>query len=127
MDKEVQRSEIQSPATEFPEKSDPKTFSDSKVDQVSSNDTNREEVVVTEKKPWWHVFLEAGSAPQIISAAALAIALGMIISTQVDNIPTSAAVLVGIPGVLWLRALKAVGMSFRSLPRTRLPSNYISI
>lgn len=112
MEKQTQRSEIQSP-DRVSEIYEPKNTSfEPKVNQVSSNDTTRDADISNEKKPWWNTFLVPGSAAQIVSAAALAIALGMIITTQVDNIPQSAVVLVGIPGVLWLRALKAVGMFF---------------
>lgn len=65
---------------------------------------------VTPKKAWYHSFLVFGSAAQIVTAAVLAIAIGLIVSTQADNVPTSAVELVHIPGDLWLRALKAVGM-----------------
>ncbi|KAI9051447.1 hypothetical protein LZ554_004493 [Drepanopeziza brunnea f. sp. 'monogermtubi'] len=61
-----------------------------------------------ENRPWWSSIKEPGSAPQIVVAALLAIALGVTISETVDDIPTSARVLVGIPGTLWLRALRAV-------------------
>ncbi|KAF9775727.1 hypothetical protein IL306_006145 [Fusarium sp. DS 682] len=76
----------------------------------SSNDTphdHAEEEIV--KKPWWHGFKEPGSALQIIVAALLAIAIGVVIATQVDDIPEAVPVIVGIIGNMWLRALKAVG------------------
>jgi hypothetical protein len=60
---------------------------------------------------WYRVFFEPGSAVQIICAAALAIVIGMIVNVTVDEVPTAAVALVGIPGRLWLRALQAVGMS----------------
>jgi len=60
------------------------------------------------KKPWWHTFFVAGSVAQIIVAAVLAVAIGVAVSYSVDNIPKAATVLVGIPGRLWLRALRAV-------------------
>lgn len=66
--------------------------------------TQTEEV----KKPWWHNVFEAGSVSQIIIAAVLAVAIGIAVSYSVDNIPKAAIVLVGIPGRLWLRALRAV-------------------
>lgn len=59
----------------------------------------------------WRVTKTPGSAIQIVIAAALAIAIGMAVTSTVDDIPEAAGVLVGIPGVLWLRALKAVGTS----------------
>lgn len=62
----------------------------------------------------WRVTKTPGSAIQIVIAAALAIAIGMAVTTTVDDIPEAAGVLVGIPGTLWLRALKAVGMYTRS-------------
>ncbi|KAF4981313.1 hypothetical protein FZEAL_2846 [Fusarium zealandicum] len=60
------------------------------------------------KRPWWHSFKEPGSAPQIIVAALLAIAIGLIVVTQVDEVPEAARVIISIPGDLWLRSLKAV-------------------
>ncbi|KAM0561116.1 hypothetical protein ACHAPJ_003619 [Fusarium lateritium] len=75
----------------------------------SSNDIPRdhvEEEVV--KKPWWHSIKEPGSALQIISAALLAIAIGVVVATQADSVPDAAIVIIGIPGNMWLRALKAV-------------------
>lgn len=59
-------------------------------------------------------FMTPGSALQIITAAVLGIAIGLIVSTQVDNVPEAAIEILNIPGDLWLRALKAVGKS--SLP-----------
>ncbi|SPO05609.1 related to excitatory amino acid transporter [Cephalotrichum gorgonifer] len=56
----------------------------------------------------WRLTKTPGSAIQIVIAAVLAIAIGMIVTSTVDDIPEAATVLVGIPGVLWLRALKAV-------------------
>lgn len=63
------------------------------------------------KKPWWHSIKEPGSALQIIAAALLAIAIGLIVTTQVEKVPDAARVLISIPGDLWLRSLKAVGES----------------
>ncbi|KAL2270564.1 hypothetical protein VTJ83DRAFT_2748 [Remersonia thermophila] len=60
------------------------------------------------KKPWWNSVLVAGSATQIVIAAALAIAIGLAVSSTVEKIPAAATTLVGIPGRLWLRALRAV-------------------
>jgi hypothetical protein len=63
------------------------------------------------KKTFWQRVKEPGSVWQIIIAALLAIAIGLIVTTQVDNIPPAAIALTAIPGTLWLRALRAVGMS----------------
>lgn len=52
--------------------------------------------------------LEPGSVWQIIFAALLAIAIGLIAMTQVDEVPPAAIALLAIPGTLWLRALRAV-------------------
>lgn len=65
------------------------------------------------KKPWWSSIKEPGSALQIIVAAILAIAIGMIVTTQVDEVPEAARILISIPGDLWLRSLKAIGMFLR--------------
>ncbi|KAG7136328.1 Excitatory amino acid transporter 2 like protein [Verticillium longisporum] len=61
------------------------------------------------KKPWWHSVIEPGSATQIIIAASLAIGIGLGVSAAIgtDNIPPAAPVILGIPGTLWLRALRA--------------------
>ena len=64
----------------------------------------------TKKQPWWASIKEPGSALQIIIAALLAIGIGLAVSTQVDHVPEAARVLISIPGDLWLRSLKAVGM-----------------
>lgn len=61
------------------------------------------------KKKWWAVFLEPGSAPQIIVAALLAVAIGMAVNATTDKVPVEAIEIVGIPGRMWLRALTAVG------------------
>lgn len=63
------------------------------------------------KKPWWYGFKEPGSALQIITAALLAIGIGIIVATQVEKVPDAARVIISIPGDLWLRSLKAVGES----------------
>ncbi|KAI6784528.1 Excitatory amino acid transporter-like protein [Emericellopsis cladophorae] len=67
---------------------------------------------VEEKQPMgrriWKSFKTPGSALQIVSAALLAVAIGLIVSTQVDKVPTPAVEILNIPGDLWLRALKAV-------------------
>ncbi|KAJ4005289.1 hypothetical protein NW752_011251 [Fusarium irregulare] len=60
------------------------------------------------KRPWWHGFKTPGHALQIISAALVAIAIGLIVVTQVDEVPEAAIVILSIIGNLWLRALKAV-------------------
>jgi hypothetical protein len=82
-----------------------------KVNQVPSSDLDRDALNEEEKPkgPWWKIFLEPGSAPQIITAAVFAIALGLGIKEAVGTVPQAAITILGIPGVLWLRALKAVG------------------
>ncbi|KAF7541529.1 hypothetical protein G7Z17_g11952 [Cylindrodendrum hubeiense] len=79
---------------------------------VRTNSTQDVNVVPTEeheiKKPWWHSIKEPGSALQIILAALVAIGIGLAVSTQVDEVPEAARVILSIPGDLWLRALKAV-------------------
>jgi hypothetical protein len=69
--------------------------------QDENDDPNRK------KKKWWSIFLEPGSAPQIIVAAVLAIAIGMAVNATVDKVPKEAVEIVGIPGRIWLRALTA--------------------
>ena len=48
---------------------------------------------------------------QIITAAFLAIAIGLAVSTTVSDIPEAVPVILEIPGSLWLRALRATGKS----------------
>lgn len=79
------------------------------VNRISSSNSGAP-VVAEEKKPWWNIFLVPGSAPQIVTAAVFAIAIGLGVKSAVGTVPPAAITLVGIPGVLWLRALKAVGM-----------------
>ncbi|KIV88442.1 hypothetical protein PV10_08125 [Exophiala mesophila] len=55
----------------------------------------------------WRNFKTPGSALQIVAAAAVAIAIGMAVTSTVDDIPEAAPVLLQIPGDLWLRALRA--------------------
>jgi hypothetical protein len=62
-----------------------------------------------QKKTLWQKFKTPGSVLQIIAAALLAIAIGLIVTTQVDSVPDAAVALLAIPGQLWLRALRAVG------------------
>jgi hypothetical protein len=81
--KEVSADVVNEPVEEPPKRSIPKRLKDS--------------------------FFTFGSATQIVSAALLAVAIGLIVSTQADNVPEAAVELVNIPGDLWLRALKAVG------------------
>lgn len=89
---------------------------DSATDQAepvtsnTSDDVARpEDNETTKKKPWWSSIKEPGSALQIITAALLAIAIGMAVTTQVEKVPDAARVIISIPGDLWLRSLKAVG------------------
>lgn len=72
------------------------------------------------KKKWWSSLLVAGSAPQIVLAALVAIAIGLGVSSAVERVPQSALDLVNIPGRLWLRALTAVGESPPETDRARL-------
>ncbi|CAP64482.1 uncharacterized protein PODANS_5_7710 [Podospora anserina S mat+] len=82
------------------------------IQQSSSNPSQNEEPMF-ERDPnrkWWHGIKEPGHALQIVTAAILAIAIGMAVTSTVGskNIPQAATVIIGIPGVLWLRALRAV-------------------
>jgi hypothetical protein len=70
-----------------------------------------------EKKTFMQKVLTPGSVWQIIFAAILAIAIGLAVTTTVDEVPDAAITILAIPGNLWLRALRAVGMSSQSLPR----------
>ncbi|KAL2851347.1 Sodium:dicarboxylate symporter [Aspergillus pseudodeflectus] len=74
------------------------------IRQHTTEETGVEEQV---KRPWWHSIKEPGSALQIVIAAALAIAIGLSVSSTVDDIPYAAPTILEIPGALWLRALRA--------------------
>ncbi len=63
----------------------------------------------TPKRPWWYSIKEPGSAFQIVTAATLAVAIGMTVTSTVDEVPAAAQAILGIPGILWLRSLRAVG------------------
>ncbi|KEF53227.1 uncharacterized protein A1O9_10675 [Exophiala aquamarina CBS 119918] len=63
------------------------------------------------KRPW-HKSLQAevmtpGSALQIVIAAAIAIGIGMAVTATVDEVPEAVPEILEIPGMLWLRALRA--------------------
>jgi hypothetical protein len=62
----------------------------------------------TAKKSFWKKQLEAGRPLPIIAAAALAIAIGLAVSTT-GGAPRPAWIILAIPGNLWLRALRATG------------------
>jgi hypothetical protein len=74
------------------------------------------------KRNWyqqlWDSLKTPGSAMQIISAALLAIAIGLAVSTTVTDIPEAVPVILEIPGSLWLRALRATGEFNHSLTAT---------
>ncbi|KAL5387897.1 hypothetical protein DPSP01_003295 [Paraphaeosphaeria sporulosa] len=80
--------------------------------QETSSSLTPETTVIEEvpppKKTFMQRVLEPGSVWQIIFAALLAIAIGLIVTTQVDEVPQAAIALLAIPGTLWLRALRAV-------------------
>ncbi|KAK4149614.1 Sodium:dicarboxylate symporter [Chaetomidium leptoderma] len=77
---------------------------------TSTSSPPPETAEVEPKKPWWNSVRVAGSATQIVIAAALAIAIGLAVSSTVEEIPPAVVTIVAIPGRLWLRALKAVAM-----------------
>lgn len=90
------------------------TSDDAGISPVSSQvegDIRTEVVKETIPQRFWRYTTTPGHAFQIVIAAALAIAIGMAVTSTVDNIPSAVPTLVGIPGTLWLRALKAVGTS----------------
>jgi hypothetical protein len=63
-----------------------------------------------QKRTLWQRIKEPGSVWQIIIAALAGIALGLIVTSTVDEIPEACIALLAVPGQLWLRALQAVGM-----------------
>jgi hypothetical protein len=87
------------------------TSDDAGISPVTSQEGDIRTEVVKETIPqrFWRYTTTPGHAFQIVIAAALAIAIGMAVTSTVDDIPSAVPTLVGIPGTLWLRALKAVG------------------
>jgi len=61
----------------------------------------------TFKQKFMGALKEPGSALQIVIAAILGIVIGISVTTTVEEVPDAAVAILGIPGVLWLRALKA--------------------
>jgi hypothetical protein len=88
------------------------TSSTSSPPNFSPQPTYSEEMP-EERKNLWQKFKTPGSVLQIIAAALLAIAIGLIVTTQVESVPDAAVALLAIPGQLWLRALRAVGKRCR--------------
>ncbi|PGH36452.1 hypothetical protein GX50_00637 [[Emmonsia] crescens] len=66
------------------------------------------EHVAEPKKTFWQKVKEPGSVYQILISAVIAIAIGMAVNTTVAKVPVAAIDLCGIPGQIWLRALKAI-------------------
>lgn len=75
-----------------------------------SPQTTYEAAEAPQKLTFWQRVKERGSVWQIIFAALAGIAIGLIVTSTVDEIPEAAIALLAIPGQLWLRALQAVGM-----------------
>jgi hypothetical protein len=75
-------------------------------------------VAQPEKKTFWQRVKEPGSVWQIIFAVLLAIAIGLIVTTQVETVHPAAIAITAIPGTLWLRALRAVGILDLIQPHT---------
>jgi len=94
----------------------------SPVSSQAEGDIRTEVVKETIPQRFWRYTTTPGHAFQIVIAAALAIAIGMAVTSTVDDIPSAVPTLVGIPGTLWLRALKAVGTSLptHAIPRKAL-------
>ena len=95
----------------------------SQVSQVSSenSENNSEPERSNHGQKWYASVLQPGSATQIVIAAVLAIGLGLGITAAVDEVPEAAIKILAIPGQLWLRCLKAVGMLYSVRVLTHLP------
>lgn len=52
-----------------------------------------------------------GSAIQIVIAAVVALGIGLGVTASVEDIPEAAPAILEIPGSLWLRALRATGLT----------------
>jgi hypothetical protein len=102
---------------------DDSTDSTDSTDSPSTGTTNIPSgpgmhVAQPEKKTFWQRVKEPGSVWQIIFAALLAIAIGLIVTTQVETVHPAAIAITAIPGTLWLRALRAVGILDLIQPHT---------
>jgi hypothetical protein len=116
---------------EIEEVKDGKVARETTAQSYSSPDTLTPQQTIDEgemekkKKTMWQRFKEPGSVWQIIFAAILAIAIGLIVTTQVDEVPEAAIAILAIPGQLWLRALRAVGkLHCAHLKTVILPCQY---
>jgi len=111
LDNEVHRASSSTSPPTYDEKTTEKTAGIGENVRRTATTMSTDQQTKTEqttKKPWWHSVRVAGSATQIVIAAALAIVVGMAVTTTVDDIPKEASTILAIPGRLWLRALKAV-------------------
>lgn len=104
------------------------------VDAVKSNESSSNENMYggyeePKKQTFWELAKEPGSAIQIVAAALLAVAIALPVAFHVepDSSTSSgrslldASTILNIPGRLWLRALTAVGKSWKS--RIALPQS----
>lgn len=89
------------------------------IDAVKSNESSSNEYdqyaafEEPEKKTFWQLCKEPGSAIQIVAAALLAVAIALPVAFEADQSSSglaSASTILNIPGRLWLRALTAVVM-----------------
>lgn len=56
---------------------------------------------------WWHPLTKP--VVQMIIAAVLAVIIGVVVAAVGADVPDAARALLGIPGDIWLRALKCIG------------------
>lgn len=91
------------------------TTNTTQLSREGSNEPSSTQDAPLVKRNWyqqlWDSLKTPGSAMQIITAALLAIAIGLAVSTTVSDIPEAVPVILEIPGSLWLRALRATGKS----------------
>lgn len=89
------------------------TTNTTQLSREGSNEPSSTGEAPLAKRNWyqqlWDSLKTPGSAMQIITAALLAIAIGLAVSTTVTDIPEAVPVILEIPGSLWLRALRATG------------------
>lgn len=92
------------------EKGETKFQTKGRVPNLSSTSTDEALSASPPVKPaWWHPLKQPGSAAQIVVAAVLAIAIGLTVTSTVDEVPVPAVAILEIPGVIWLRGLQAIG------------------
>lgn len=126
--KETKRISSSSPTTssEFPDIKDsfPNSLTDPRVsvsnltettpEAVKQNEEPRQNGLCLKQRVWWRPVQKP--AVQMIIAAMLAVVIGVAVAATDRHVPDSVRAVLGIPGDVWLRALKCVSESSLTQP-----------